>query len=62
MALKKWNRKHSTEDNWTKEETQKYLHNRAKKAVKNEDKKREGKKYRLVKVCDHPATYKEVEI
>lgn len=52
----------ATGDNWTKEETQKEILNMAQKALKKIKKSRKDKKYKLVKVSDHPPTYKEVEL
>lgn len=37
-------------------------HKKAVKISKEEQKKREGKKFKYIKICDKPPTYKEVEI
>lgn len=37
-------------------------HRKAVRVAREEKKKREGKKYKLIKVCDKPPTYKEVEV
>ena len=49
-------------NNWTYNETPKFLREEALKQVKKANKAREGKQFKLVKVCDRPLTYKEVEI
>ena len=59
---RKWTKKNSTQENWSKEETQKYLHEKAKKESNKNADKMKGKKLRLVKVSDHPPTFKEIEI
>jgi len=58
----KKNYTHRPKENWTKEETRKYLHAQAEKQSRKNKESRKGKKFRLVKVCDHPATYKEIEV
>ena len=49
-------------DNWTKEDSKKSLVEKTQKVLKDVKKERSKRKYKLVKVCDHPLTIKEVEI
>lgn len=58
----KWTKKNSTQENWSKEETKKFVHEQAIKQSKILKDSREGKKFKLVKVSDHPLTFKEVEL
>lgn len=52
----------ATGDNWTKEETQNELKKRAEKALKKVKEQNKEKRFKTIKVCDKPLTYKEVEI
>jgi hypothetical protein len=53
-----------TGDNWTKEFTTKEFHKKATKVLTDLKKQRytKDKKYRLVKICDCPLTFKELLI
>jgi len=56
---KKWTKKHSHQENWTQAETQKFLHERAKKAVDDHKKEAAKKQYKKVPILHG---YKLVEI
>ena len=58
----KRNHKKSINENWTESETQTYLHNRDKKRTEKLKDSRKGKRFEMVKVCDMPLTYKEIEV
>jgi hypothetical protein len=49
-------------DNWTKESTPKELKKKANKVLDQLKKDRSGRVFKLIKVCDKPLTYKEIEI
>lgn len=49
-------------NNWTSAETPRFLKEEGEKALKKIIKSRIGKKFKMVKVCDRPLTYKEIEI
>lgn len=49
-------------NNWTYTEAPKFLKEEAEKALRKINKSRIGKQFMMVKVCDRPLTYKEVEI
>ncbi|MBT3206919.1 MAG: hypothetical protein HN347_01080 [Bacteroidetes bacterium] len=49
-------------ENWTKEETLALIKQRAEDAVAKHERIQAGKKFRLVKVSNTPATWKEVEV
>lgn len=47
--------------NWVKTELEE-SRTKAQRALEKIKQKRKNKKFKLVKVCDHPPTYKEIEI
>jgi len=56
----KWNR--SINENWIKDQTLDYLRDRDRKRLEKLKAKRSKKRFRMVKVCDCPLTYKEIQL
>ena len=52
----------SPNENWVQQETLDFLRARDKKRLEKLKAKRSKKRYKLIKVCDMPETWKEIQI